>query len=282
MLKWFPALATLCAYGLSLAVYQQLPGAVPLDFGRLLPMSAGQPDLVPKAVAAFGLPSLALLLFLLLYEAPTSALGRAAARLFPARDASGSTRPVEYHKFAPSYRLIVGWVVMLVISMHLALLSSTLGWFGEPGTIVGIVFGVGMLIAGNVMPRLRPNPVAGVRTARTMADPQHWARVHRAYGAFWVVAGIVVVGVAIAAPRYALVTGLAALLLSSLAVLATPRLAPAAIILAGLAVPISVDAQEWDPKSSAAAVVVDVEPSRDTTLTDAGRRGSGCHRGRTP
>src|SRR5687767_3970521 len=119
MLKWFPAVMTLCGYALSLAVYRQLPSDVTVDLARLLPMTwAAQADVVPRSVVAFGLPSLALLVFLLLHEAPVSRLGRAAARLFPISDGSGERRPVEYHKFAPSYRLIVSWVVMLVLSMH--------------------------------------------------------------------------------------------------------------------------------------------------------------------
>ncbi len=224
MPRWFPLVLTLCGYALSVAVYQRLPDPVALDLGRLLPItSAGQPDGIPRSVAAFGLPTLAVLLFLLLYEAPVSRLGRAAARLFPVRDVDGNPRPVEYHKFAPSYRLIVAWVVMLVLSMHLAVLSSALGWHEEPGTIVGIVFGIGMIVVGNIMPRLRPNPVAGIRTPRTMADPQLWARIHRVYGAFWMIGGIAVLVVAIGLPRWAMVTGLAAILLSSLAMLAVPR-----------------------------------------------------------
>ena len=224
MRRWIPAIMTLCAFALSVAVYQRLPATVTVELHRLFPLvSAGETDGIPRFVAAFGLPSLAVLVFLLMHEAPVSRLGRAAARLFPVRDASGSARPVEYHKFASSYRLIVGWVVMLVLSMHLVVLSSALGWYDEPGTIVGVVFGVGMLIVGNIMPRLRPNPVAGIRTARTMADPLLWARIHRVYGAFWMIAGIAVLIVAIAAPPYAVVTALGALLLSSLAMLAVPR-----------------------------------------------------------
>jgi len=251
MLKWFPAVMTLCGYALSLAVYRQLPSDVTLDLARLLPMGwTAQTDVVPRSVVAFGLPSLALLVFLLLHEAPVSRLGRAAARLFPVRDESGEPRPVEYHKFAPSYRLIVSWVVMLVLSMHLAVLSSALGWYGEPGTIVGVVFGLGLVIVGNIMPRLRPNPVAGVRTARTMADPKLWARIHRVYGAFWVIAGITVLIVAMTVPRYAMVTGIAALLFSSLAVLVAPRLLPAAIIFAGVMIPISAESQPRDQPAS--------------------------------
>ena len=233
MFRWLPAVLTLCGYALSLAVYRQLPDALTLDLHGLFPFaSMGRPDAVPRSVAAFGLPSLALLVFLLLYEAPVSPLGRAAASLLPVRDPSGSARPVEYHKFATSYRLIVGWVVMLVLSMHLAVLSSALGWYDEPGAIIGIVLGLGLVIVGNIMPRLRPNPVAGVRTARTMADPKLWARIHRVYGAFWMVAGIVVLIVAVTAPRYAIVAAIAAFLVSSLPVLAAMRMLPAAIVLA--------------------------------------------------
>src|SRR5687767_1332195 len=121
MRKWLPAILVLCGYGVSLAVYGQLPDAAPSGLDRLLPFASGQPDLVPRAMAAFGLPTIALLVLLLLHEAPIRPLGQAAARLVGFSDASGRG-PVEYHKFAGSYRLIVGWVVMLVLAMHLAVL----------------------------------------------------------------------------------------------------------------------------------------------------------------
>jgi uncharacterized membrane protein len=243
MRKWIPAVLVLGGYGLSLAVYRQLPEMVPVGLDRLLPFTSGQPDLVPRSIAAFGLPTIALLVLLLLHEAPIRPLGQAAARLMGFGDQDSGRRPVEYHKFAGSYRLIVGWVVMLVLAMHVAVLSNALGWHGEPGTIVGIVFGLGLIVMGNIMPRLRPNPVAGIRTARTMSDPGLWSRVHRVYGAFWVIAGIIVLIVAMTAPRLALITGAAAVLLSSLATLAVPGLLPAIIILAGLGAPISA----WSP-----------------------------------
>jgi uncharacterized membrane protein len=233
MRKWIPAVLVTCGYGLSLAVYGQLPDAVLFGLDRLLPFASGQADLMPRAVAAFGLPTIALLVLLLLHEAPVRPLGRAAARALGFGDTASGRRPVEYHKFAGSYQLIVAWVVMLVLSMHIAVLSTALGWGGEPGTIVGIVFGGGLIVVGNIMPRLRPNPVAGIRTARTMADPNLWSRVHRLYGIFWVIAGIVVLIVALTVPRLALIIGVAALLLTSIAALAVPALLPAAILLAG-------------------------------------------------
>ena len=137
----------------------------------------------------------------------------------PVGDGDEAAQQREYEKFAPSYRLIVGWVVMLVLAIHVALLASVLSWSIAPGMIVGAVFGIGLVVVGNIMPRLRPNPIAGIRTRRTMSDPQLWARLHRTYGIAWLVAGIAVIVIAVAAPRYALLAGVTAPLLSSVAML---------------------------------------------------------------
>jgi uncharacterized membrane protein len=96
---------------------------------------------------------------------------------------------------------------------------------------VGLTFGVGLMIVGNVMPRLRPNAVAGIRTARTMRDPAEWARAHRIFGAVWLGAGLLTTVVALAAPSYALLTGVLALALSSLAGLLLPRAPSAPVML---------------------------------------------------
>jgi len=230
MRKWIPAGMVLFGYALSLAVYGRLPDVVPLGLEALLPWTpSAQPELVPRAISAFGLPSIALLLAMLLHEAPVSPLGRLAARLL-GFGAEGGKPAVEYHKFAPSYRLIVCWIVALVVSIHFAAIMYAVGLYREPGTIVGLVFGIGLVIVGNIMPRLRPNPIAGIRTGRVMSDPKLWARVHRVYGVAWVAAGIVVVVVAIAAPRYALVAGIATLLLSTV-VVGIPRVVQVAVLI---------------------------------------------------
>jgi uncharacterized membrane protein len=224
MRKWIPALLVLAGYAFSAAVYSRLPEVMPFDFRGLLPMeTADVPDMMPRWVGALLLPSLALAMLFLMHEAPESRLGRMAARLI----SRGFTDapPLEYHKFADSYRLIVAWIVSLVLSMHLAMIAVVLGWSFAPGTIVGVVLGAGLLVIGNLMPRLRPNAVAGIRTASTLRDPLLWARVHRIYGALWLVAGVAVIVVAVAAPRWAFAAGVGALLLSSLAMLfVTPSL----------------------------------------------------------
>jgi len=221
--KWIPALLIVGGYALSLSVYGALPANVAPELGRLLPVTPpSDPDVIPRPIAAFGLPTLALAIGLLLHEAPVSRLGRASGRAF-GFGATVDTTDADYHKYAGSYRLIVAWTVALILSFHVAILAAALAWPVEPGLIVGLTFGAGLLIVGNVMPRLRPNAIAGIRTARTMRDPVLWARVHRIYGALWLLGGVAVLAVAWMAPRYALAAGAAALLMTSLAMLAVPR-----------------------------------------------------------
>ena len=218
MRKWMPALLVLAGYLMSAMLYSSLPSAMPFDFRALLPFGAnGTVDLVPRTLGAFLIPTVALIMLLLLHEAPAGWLGRVTARVMTRM--GGDAPPLEYHKFASSYRLIVAWVVSLVLSMHVAMLGVALGWSVQPGTIVGLVLGSGLIVIGNLIPRLRPNVIAGIRTPGTMRDPLLWARVHRLYGALWLAAGIAIVVVALASPRYAFATGVVALLLSSLAML---------------------------------------------------------------
>ena len=212
MRKWTPAALIAAAFATSLLLAQRVTSPTPSGFHRLLPpqISVGT-DSIPPIVALFGIPALALIVWALLFEAPVSRLGLAAGRrLFNAAEP-------RYDVFAPTYRLIVLWVVCLVLSLYLAFVAEVLHWSLQPGTIVGTTLGLGMMLVGNAMPRLRPNAVAGIRTARTMNDPLAWARVHRRFGAALLSAGIFIVVVSMIAPRYALVTALALLLLSSAA-----------------------------------------------------------------
>jgi uncharacterized membrane protein len=115
------------------------------------------------------------------------------------------------------------WVVALVLSVHLAALAAALAWPVEPGTIVGAVFGGGMVAVGNVMPRLRPNAVAGLRTPGLLRDPQRWARAHRRFGALWLLGGLAVLVIAFEAPRWGLTAGVVAMLVAMLVMLLASR-----------------------------------------------------------
>jgi uncharacterized membrane protein len=74
--------------------------------------------------------------------------------------------------------------------------------------------GLSLIVAGNVMPRVRPNLVAGVRTRRTLTDPELWRATHRLLGIAFVVAGAITVLVGIVAPEFGLTTAIITLLLA--------------------------------------------------------------------
>ncbi|HVF39760.1 MAG TPA: SdpI family protein [Gemmatimonadaceae bacterium] len=218
MTRWIPGILIAGAYAVSLLMLSQLPASVSLDMSNFFPPAFRlPPEQLPRWVIAFGLPTLALLIWLMLHEAPVGMLGRLTWKIFQPFVGKRSTSSGEYEKFAPTYRIFVIFVVSIVLALHAAMLAIALDWPVAPGMIIGIVFGVGLAVIGNVMPRLRPNPIAGVRTPLTMRDPQAWANVHRAVGAAWLIAGVIVLLVGVAAPRYAFLTALALMSLSALA-----------------------------------------------------------------
>ena len=124
------------------------------------------------------------------------------------------TSPAQFARFGKTYDTIVLAVVLLILGVHGAIIASTTGFPDLAVRIVPAVLGASLILMGNVMPRLRPNWVAGVRTKRTLEDPQLWRTTHRAFGTAFVVSGILTMIVAVIAPRYGLVTGIAALLAS--------------------------------------------------------------------
>src|SRR5207302_42099 len=58
--------------------------------------------------------------------------------------------------------------------------------------IVVVMLGLTFIAIGNLLPRTRPNIAFGVRTKRTLANPQLWQQVHRAGGYTTVVLGAVI------------------------------------------------------------------------------------------
>src|SRR5439155_19026706 len=65
--------------------------------------------------------------------------------------------------------------------------------------VVVVMVGLTFMAIGNLLPRTRPNIAFGVRTKRTLANPQLWQQVHRvggyatvALGAVILVAGLVI------------------------------------------------------------------------------------------
>ncbi|MDK2968061.1 DUF1648 domain-containing protein [Lacrimispora sp.] len=154
---------------LAVILYKRLPEQVAVHWN-----SAGEIDgYLPKAMAAFGMPFVFLLLNLftnisLLYD--------------PRR---------EGHPKA--LRAIVNWLIPLT---SLILIPATL--FMSIGvkipitalsfTVVGIVF----IVIGNYLPKSKRNYMMGVRLPWTFHDPDNWNKTNRITGHMMVAGGVVI------------------------------------------------------------------------------------------
>jgi hypothetical protein len=247
--KWLPILPILLALALTALAYRDLPAVVYPAWGRVLPVTL--PD-EPMARAGF-----ALLM-------PLVALGvwglfAAIARVRGARDGRlpEHLAAAAIARFEPTYHVVVLGVVTLVALLHVALLAATLGWPDWTVQAVGVALGAGLVLVGNLVPRVRPNWIVGIRTPATLRDPDLWLRAHRYFGGLLMVAGLVVIVVAVVAVRFALVALLAGILVA--AVLAHWRATRggsgavrALALVASVLLPVRAAAQDApDPRESA-------------------------------
>jgi uncharacterized membrane protein len=94
-----------------------------------------------------------------------------------------------------TYAAIIFRVVLFVLGVHAAMLVGLVSELQTDVVIVvartlPLMFGLALVSIGNLLPRLRPNGVIGIRTPRTLADRSTWARTHRAAGYTTVAMGI--------------------------------------------------------------------------------------------
>jgi uncharacterized membrane protein len=212
--RWLPpVLIAVGAMG-SLVVYGKLPPILDFRVEGMLPVDMPETaERVHRWLALSLMPALALVLWAAFRAAPTAG-GARVGRFLWRRAPDAVTSPEQFERFGKSYDTIVLSVVMLILGVHAAIIAGALGYTAIATRVVPVVLGVCLIVMGNVMPRLRPNWVAGVRTTRTLEDPQLWRTTHRTFGTAFVVSGFLTILVALVAPRYGLVTGIAALMLS--------------------------------------------------------------------
>jgi uncharacterized membrane protein len=196
MRKWTSVVPVLGAYALSAAVFSRLPSEARPDFSPLLPFHAAAAAPVPRLVIALLIPTLALAVWVVL-----TFLAKVVSR-----DA--------IQRFEPTYETVVFSVTSLIALMHVVFVVASLGWPSSIYQLATAIVGLGFIAVGNVMPRVRPNWIAGLRTKRTLSDPAAWASTHRLLGALMIGVGAMVVVLSIIAPRYALAAAFAALLAS--------------------------------------------------------------------
>jgi hypothetical protein len=100
--------------------------------------------------------------------------------------------------FASTYHAIVLRALLFVLALHVLVMIELTGMLDvvglhvSAGRAVVVLLGVVLVAIGNLLPRTRPNVAVGVRTQRTLANPQVWQRVHRAGGYATVGLGLVI------------------------------------------------------------------------------------------
>ena len=217
MRKWLPAVMIAITFVLSTLMLTRLPAVVSFDLGLLLPFEI-EGESGPRAWLAFGLPTVALALWLLFLWA-TSRTGLAALRpMFGGWAPADTLEPDAIARFRPTCDLVVALVIAFVLAFHLTVVALAAGAPPSTARAFVLLLGLGLAAMGNIVPRIRPNPIMGLRTRAAMNDPVLWARMHRVFGGLLVASGVLVMLLALVAVQYALIGCLAALLLTLLIV----------------------------------------------------------------
>ena len=207
MRKYLPIIPILLATGLSVATYGALPSLVYPDWSRLFPIDARD-----EGMGRVGLAVLFPVLSALVW-----ALMEFLARFHGARALPEQRVASPVDRFEPTYHIVVLGVVSLVVLMQVTLVASALAWPEWTFKTIGVTLGAGLFLVGNLMPRVRPNWIVGIRTRATLADAQLWMRTHRYFGGLLMLSGVVVMAIGVMVSRYAFVALVAGFLLSAVA-----------------------------------------------------------------
>lgn len=212
--KWLPPALIAATMAVTGFILRDLPPIVTLDLRGLLPFALEpSADTAPRWVAIVMMPLIAALIWVLL-EVGRSSVGLSLARRLFSDTPESMADPATMDRFRGAYDTISLSVVVLILGVHAGMVAAMLGYETLAPRIINVVMGLSLIVAGNVMPRVRPNLVAGVRTRRTLTDPDLWRATHRLLGIAFVIAGAITVLVGIVAPEFGLTTAVITLLIA--------------------------------------------------------------------
>jgi hypothetical protein len=212
--KWLPLTLVAAAMAITSIAVRDLAPTVTLDLRGLLPFALEPTgDTAPRWVAVVMMPVIAALIWVLL-EIGRSRFGLSLARRLFSDTPQSMADPATIDRFSSTYDTISLSVVVLILGVHAGMIAAMLGHETLAPRIINVVMGISLVVAGNVMPRVRPNLVAGVRTRRTLTDPDLWRETHRLLGIAFVLAGAITVLVGLVAPEFGLTTAVFTLLIA--------------------------------------------------------------------
>ena len=197
MKRWsiFDALS-LATLGLGAAitagVYDRLPRILPTHFDA----HGVANGYMPRALGAWLPLGIALFTWMLLRVAPLVFFSRSRERLA-----------------ASPLALVALLLTLTLVGVHLVVIHGGLAQAGRLPGLAGALIGVFWLLLALVMPRIRRNPVVGIRTPWSLASDENWARTHRFGGYTGAVGGLVAIAASLAG---AMPVGIAAIIVSAL------------------------------------------------------------------
>lgn len=152
----------------SAALYGELPERVATHFDL-----QGNPNgWMARPWAAWFLPGFALLLWAVIRFAP---------RVLPSSD--------EKRLRGGIVALVAALTAMFMAAIHVVILRVATSP-GIPVTkMVYVLAGIFFVVLGLVLPRVKRNPIIGIRTAWTLRSDENWARTQRVGGYAMVIAG---------------------------------------------------------------------------------------------
>jgi len=169
MRKWYPLLLAALAFLISIAVYSRLPDPMPTHWN----MQGQVDDYSARPVGAFLMPVIILAMTALI-------------PLLPKIDPRGGN----YVKFEASYLAIMNATITVMFLIHLFAIASALGVNISVGRVVPAAVGLLFVVIGNLLPRVRPNWMVGIRNPWTLSSDRVWERAHRVGGYMMMALGV--------------------------------------------------------------------------------------------
>ena len=150
-------------------LWDRLPETMATHFGT----NNGADGFSSKAFAVFGLPFVMLGIHLLC--------------------AFSTAADPRKKNISPKMYSLVLWIAPVISLIMCAVVYAwNLGYPVNITYIVQLLFGVGVLVVGNLLPKARQNYTIGIKTPWALANEENWNRTHRLAGWLWTAGGLVV------------------------------------------------------------------------------------------
>lgn len=128
---------------------------------------------MPKSRGAFVAPAMMLILLAVFAALPAI-----------------SPKGFRMERFGTVYSWTVLGMTAFLFAIHVFALEAALGHDAAIQRGVPMLLGLGTLLLGNWMPKIRRNFFVGIRTPWTLADEEVWTRTHRFAGKTMVLGGL--------------------------------------------------------------------------------------------